>query len=62
MTTKHELLKQLMEMKSTLKNVEALCKAHPDNSLIDEIRSLRIEIMKKSTNYFIDMVEDIKEP
>ncbi len=60
MTTKHELLEQLMQMKRTLEVLKSLCKEHPDNSLIDEVRKLRIDIMNNGANYFIDMIEEME--
>jgi hypothetical protein len=61
MTTNLELLKQLMQMKDTLKTLDVLCTAHPENTIIDELKSLRLEIMNNGANYFIDMVEQMDD-
>ena len=62
MKTNHELREQLMQMKQTLKALEAFNKAHLEHNLFDEVRRLRVDIMMNSANYFINMLEEKERP
>ena len=61
MKTNPELREQLMQMKQTLKDLEAFNKAHLEHNLFDDVRRLRVDIMINSTNYFINMLEEKRE-
>ena len=62
MKTNHELREQLMQMKQTLKDLEAFNKAHLEHNLFDEVRRLRVHIMMDATNYFINLIEEKERP
>ena len=62
MKTNHELKAKLMQMKQTLKDLEAFNKANLEHNIFDEVRSLRVKIMMDATNYFINLIEEKERP
>ena len=62
MKTNHELREQLMQMKQTLKDLEAFNRAHLEHNVFDEVRRLRVDIMMNGANYFINLIEEKERP